>query len=99
MAPFVYAACPTRQQVVATHATLMTFQHLFKVVVFGTLGFAFAPYVPLLAGLLLFGAAGTYAGRAVLNRLPEKVFRIALRTILTLLALRLLYAAAAALMV
>ena len=98
VAPFVNAACPTRLKVVATHATLMTFQHLFKVIIFGVLGFAFGPYIPLLVGLLLFGAVGTYAGRAVLYRLPEKVFRIGLRTILTLLALRLLYAAATTLM-
>ena len=71
----------------------MTFQHLFKVVIFGVLGFAFGPYIPLLVGLLLFGAMGTYTGRAVLNRLPEKVFRTGLQAILTLLALRLLYAA------
>ena len=99
VAPFVNAACPTRQQVVGTHATLMTFQHLFKVIVFGALGFAFGPYIPLLVGLLLFGAVGTYAGRTVLDRLPEKVFRIGLQTVLTLLALRLLYAAAMTLMV
>jgi len=98
VAPFVNAACPTRQQVVATHATLMTFQHLFKVIIFGVLGFGFGPYIPLLIGLLLFGAVGTYAGRAVLNVLPEKVFRIGLQTILTLLALRLLYAAATTLL-
>ena len=93
VAPFVNAASPTKQNFVATHATLMTFQHLFKVIAFGMLGFAFGPYIPLLVGLLLFGAFGTYAGRAVLNRLPEKVFRVGLQTILTLLALRLLYAA------
>ena len=74
----------------------MTFQHLFKVIAFGMLGFAFGPYIPLLVGLLAFGAFGTYAGRAVLNRLPEKVFRVGLQAILTLLALRLLYAAGTA---
>lgn len=99
LAPFVNAACPTRQQVVATHATLMTFQHLFKVIIFGALGFAFGPYIPLLIGLLAFGALGTLVGRNILNRLPEKVFRIGLQTILTLLALRLLYAAASTLWV
>ncbi len=93
-APFVNAACPTRQQMVATHATLMTFQHLFKVIIFGALGFAFGPYVPLLVSLLVFGAIGNYAGRAVLDRLPENVFRTGLKAILTMLALRLLYTAA-----
>jgi len=97
VAPFVNAAAPTRQQVVATHATLMTFQHVFKVIVFGLLGFAFGPYIPLLVGLLLFGVFGTYAGRAVLNRLPEKIFRVGLQTILTLLAIRMLYSAASVL--
>lgn len=93
VAPFVRAATPTRQQFVATHASLMTFQHTFKVLAFGVLGFAFGPYIPLLVGLLAFGACGTYVGRAVLNLLPEKVFRIGLQAVLTLLALRLLYAA------
>jgi uncharacterized membrane protein YfcA len=94
VAPFVNAACGERQQVVATHATLMTFQHLFKVIAFGVLGFAFGPYIPLLVGLLLFGMLGTLTGRQILNRLPEKVFRVGLQTILTLLALKLLYEAA-----
>ncbi len=93
VAPFVSAACPSRQQMVATHAAIMTFQHSFKVVAFGLLGFVFGPYIPLLAGLILFGAVGTYVGRMVLNRLPEELFRKALRGFLTLLALRLLYAA------
>ncbi|MGB0575791.1 MAG: sulfite exporter TauE/SafE family protein [Alphaproteobacteria bacterium] len=94
VAPFVNAACKERQQVVSTHASLMTFQHLFKVILFGVLGFAFGPYIPLLVGLVGFGVCGTIVGKKVLDKLPEKVFRIALQTILTLLAIRLLYAAA-----
>ncbi len=94
IAPFAAAACEERRQVVATHAMLMTIQHGFKILAFGLLGFAFGPYVPLLAGLLAFGFAGTWAGRLVLDRLPERVFRIGLKAILTLLALRLLYGAA-----
>ncbi|MEE2955652.1 MAG: sulfite exporter TauE/SafE family protein [Pseudomonadota bacterium] len=93
VAPFVNAACKRRQQVVATHGSMMTFQHLFKVVVFGFLGFSFGPYIPLLVGLIAAGICGTFFGRTVLNRLPEKVFRISIQTILTLLALRLLFEA------
>ena len=62
------------------------------------LGFAFGPYVPLLVGLIASGFAGTGAGRLVLNRLPERVFRIGLKAILTLLALRLFYGAVGAYM-
>jgi uncharacterized protein len=94
VAPFVSAACERRHQMVATHASMMIFQHSFKVIAFAYLGFAFGSYIPLLAGLLAFGVVGTYGGRMVLNRLPEHLFRIVLRGFLTLLALRLLYAAA-----
>lgn len=93
VAPFVAAACPERQQVVATHATLMTIQHGLKIVAFGTLGFAFAPYLPLLAGLIVFGFGGTWCGKHLLMRLPESFFRRALKITLTLLAGRLLYSA------
>ena len=85
-----------RSQVVSTHALLMTFQHLFKVIAFGLLGFGFGPYIPLLVGLIGFGMIGTWVGRKVLDKLPEKVFRIGLNVILTLLACRLLYAAVSA---
>lgn len=92
--PFIAAACNDRRQVVATHAMLMSVQHGLKIIVFGALGFSFGPYAPLLIGLLGFGFMGTAVGRLVLNRLPEKIFRSGLKFILTLLALRLLYAAA-----
>ena len=95
VAPFAAAANKDRQGVVATHAILMTIQHSLKVVAFGFLGFAFGPYIPLLIGLIACGFAGTWTGRHILNRLPEKAFRIGLKTILTLLALRLLYGALA----
>lgn len=96
VAPFAAAANKDRHGVVATHAMLMTVQHSLKVIAFGLLGFAFGPYIPLLIGLLACGFAGTWTGRRILNRLPEQAFRIGLKTILTLLALRLLYGALAA---
>jgi uncharacterized membrane protein YfcA len=94
VAPFIAAACDKRRQVVASHAMLMSIQHGLKIIVFGYLGFSFAPYASLLIGLLAFGFAGTYVGKLVLNRLPEKSFRAGLKIILTILALRLLYGAA-----
>ncbi|MFM1816050.1 MAG: hypothetical protein RLZ98_2745 [Pseudomonadota bacterium] len=96
IAPFVNAAAETRQQVVSTHAMLMTLQHGFKVVAFGIVGFAFGPYLPLLIGLLVFGFIGTWVGKQVLNRLPEQAFRNGLKAVLTILALKLLYDAARA---
>jgi uncharacterized membrane protein YfcA len=94
VASFVSAACPERHQYVATNATLMTLQHGLKIVAFGVLGFTFGPHIPLLCGLIAFGYAGTWCGKHVLVRVPEKAFRIGLKIILTLLASRLLYDAA-----
>ena len=91
VAPFAAASTDKRQEVVATHAVMMTIQHGFKIVAFGVLGFAFGPYVPLLAGLLLCGFAGTWVGKHTLNKLPERAFRIALKVIITALALKILY--------
>lgn len=91
VAPYAAASSEKRQEVVATHAALMTIQHSFKIVVFGLLGFAFGPYIPLLAGLLLFGFVGTYCGKHMLNFMPEHIFRIALKVLLSILALRLIY--------
>ncbi len=93
LAPFVAASSKNREEVVATHAMLMSIQHSLKIIVFGLLGFAFGPYLPLLAGLLVCGFAGTWVGKKMLARLPEKTFRIGLKIILTLIALRLLVGA------
>lgn len=82
-----------RHQFVSTHSVVMTIQHGLKIVSFAVLGFAFGPYVPLLVGLVLCSFIGSYAGKLALNRLPERLFRIALKTTLTILSLQLLYTA------
>lgn len=86
-----------KEATVATHGACMTIQHGFKVAVFIALGFAFAPWLVLLALMIAAGFLGTLAGRAVLLELPEKTFRCVFRTVLTLLALRVLWSAVTAL--
>jgi uncharacterized membrane protein YfcA len=90
---FVAPACRERHQFVGTHAAVMTIQHGLKIVTFALLGFAFGPYMPLLIGLVLFSFIGSYAGKLALNRLPERIFRIALKATLSILSLQLLYTA------
>ena len=95
--PFVAAfVSPERfgkEPTVATHATCMTVQHGLKVVAFGLFGFAFGPWIPLLVAMVVGGFLGTLVGRAVLLKLPERSFKIAFKTVLTILALRLLWSA------
>ncbi|MEM6488314.1 MAG: sulfite exporter TauE/SafE family protein [Pseudomonadota bacterium] len=78
-----------KQRFVATLAVLMTLQHALKIAVFGLFGFAFAAWLPLIAAMIATGFAGTVAGRAILVRMDEALFRRALDMVLTLLALRL----------
>jgi uncharacterized membrane protein YfcA len=79
-----------RRQLVATHATLMTIQNVFKVATFTALGFAFAAYLPLILAMVASGFAGTALGSRLLVRVPEHVFRVGFKIVLTLVALDLL---------
>lgn len=79
-----------RRAIVATHATIMTAQHLAKIAVFAAMGFALGPWLPLVGAMILSGLAGTWAGSRLLDILPEKAFRQGFKWVLTLIALDLL---------
>jgi len=100
--PFVAAWVRTlglpRTRHVATHAAMMTLQHLLKSLVFGLFGFAFAPWLGLVAAMALAGFVGTLIGRRLLLRLDERLFGRVLSAILILIALRLLWTGGAALL-
>lgn len=78
-----------RREIVGTHAFLMTNQNLFKFVAFSLFGFAFWDYAPLILAMVASGFLGTYSGGLLLDKVPEKVFRVAFRIILTIVALDL----------
>lgn len=78
---------------VATNAACLVSQHALKVMVFGLLGFAFAPYLPLIILMIISGFVGTLIGRCILLKAKAKHFQTLLNIILSLLALRLLYTA------
>ena len=78
-----------RREIVGTHAFLMTCQNLFKFVAFTLFGFAFWDYAPLIFAMVASGFLGTYSGGLLLDKVPEKVFRIAFRLILSVVALDL----------
>lgn len=81
---------PDRRQLVGTHAMLNMFQHVFKVLVFVAMGFAFGRYLPLIAVMVLAGLAGTAVGSRLLTRVPEPVFRLVFRLLLSAVALGLI---------
>ena len=92
VATFVQALGHDRLRHVATHASLMTLQHVLKSVAFGLLGFAFGEWLPLVGMMILAGFLGTAAGKRILVRTDERRFRVALNALLIILALRLIWA-------
>ena len=80
--------------VVATHAASMVIQHSGKALTFGALGFDYGPWLALIVAMLVAGQLGTMLGARLLDRMPERAFAIGFKTVLTLLALRLLVDAA-----
>jgi len=91
---FTAAISPDRRNHIATIGVLMTIVHIAKVVAFGVLGVKFGSYAPLMAAMIATSFIGTWIGKKALDLIPERVFRIALQTILTALALRLILVAA-----
>jgi uncharacterized protein len=81
---------PDRRELVATHAMLNTFVHVSKVAVFVALGFAFGQYLPLITLMVVAGFAGTAVGSRLLMHVPEKVFRLGFRLLLSAVALELI---------
>jgi len=76
---------------IATSAACMVIQHLFKVLAFGLLGFAFVQYAPLIGLMIVTGFLGTLLGQRTVLNINERQFQYLLNIVLTLLALRLLY--------
>ena len=80
-----------RQGIVGTFSACQMVGHAAKIAVFAAVGFAFAPYVPLV--VLLSGGviAGTWVGSRLLDRIGERTFEGLYRTALTIVALRLVW--------
>ncbi|WP_339950077.1 TSUP family transporter [uncultured Albimonas sp.] len=100
--PFVAAYVKTlalgRMEHVATHAAMMTAQHLLKVIAFGFLGFAFGPWLAPIALMAAAGFLGTLVGKRALMRSNDALFKRALTALLCLLAARLIWSGAAGLL-
>ena len=79
-----------RKQIIATHAVCMTIQHGLKVLAFGALGFSFREWFVLLAAMVASGFLGTWLGTKLLESLPENLFQIIIKALLTIIALDLL---------
>ncbi len=96
LAPFILALELGTQSTVGTLAACQIFQHLSKIALFGASGFDFARFALPLVGLCAGGVAGSALGTRLLDRVPDRVFRSAVRWLLTALALELAFEGVAA---
>ncbi|GAA0786119.1 sulfite exporter TauE/SafE family protein [Roseibium denhamense] len=80
----------TRHQFVANQAVTALIMHVFKIVVFGLLGFAFAPWAELIVLMIASGFLGTLVGSSLLGKMNEAAFKTGFKWVMTVLALNLL---------
>ena len=95
VAAFVKQVQRDRFATVATFAAAMTLQHAPKALVFGFAGFAFLDWLGFVAAMIAAGLLGTWIGVHLLRKISDRRFALTLNLLLTLLALRLLWQAAA----
>ena len=90
LAPFFLNLGLPRQSIIGTKAASQFLGHLTKILVFGGAGFAFAEYALPLVILCAMVVAGTWIGSQLLEHVSELWFRRLFKTVLTLVALRLI---------
>lgn len=83
-----------RMQIVSTHAAAMVIQHGVKTAAFAAIGFAFRDWLPLIAAIVVAGAAGAWVGTKFLKAMPDARFQTGFRAILTAIAIYLMAAGA-----
>jgi len=83
----------TRHGFVANQAVTALIMHIFKIIVFGALGFAFAPWVGLIVLMIASGFLGTLAGSLLLGKMNDKTFKTGFKWVMTALAVNLLWQA------
>jgi uncharacterized protein len=91
LGPFVLALELSGQGTIATLAACQIFQHATKVLLFGLRGFDLRGYVLPCALLCAAAIAGSAIGTRLLDRLPERAFKLSVRIALSLLALHQLW--------
>ena len=89
IAPFFLNLGLDRYALIGTKAACQMLGHLAKLAVFGVTGFAFFEHAGLLVLLSTLVIAGTWAGSRILHLVSEQLFVTLYRSVLTLVALRL----------
>ena len=96
VAAFIKQIHRDRFSTIATFSTAMALQHAPKALVFGLTGFMLSDWLALIVAMIGCGFIGTWLGLRLLKAFSDQRFGTVLNLLLTALALRLLWQAAAA---
>jgi uncharacterized protein len=83
----------SKDAMIATIAAAMLFMALFKSVGYMLAGFDYSPYLLLIGLSWLMGMSGTIVGKMCVDVLPDTYFRMIIRIVVSLFALRLFWRA------
>jgi uncharacterized membrane protein YfcA len=81
-----------RRQIVGTMAGCLTGMSIFKITGYVWYGFDYSPYLAIIVAAVAVSFIGTAIGKKLGDHLPEDKFRLAFRILVTVTAIRLLYA-------
>ncbi|TCK16466.1 sulfite exporter TauE/SafE family protein [Marinobacterium mangrovicola] len=90
---FIHRNSFDRFRTVGTFATCLSVQHMLKAAVFSFIGFSFIDWLGLSLLMVASGALGTWIGLNLLKKIPPERFSLIFKTLVTLLALRLIWLA------
>lgn len=94
LAPFYLNLGLTRFQLIGTKAASQMLGHLAKLIVYGVAGFVYVDWLSVLAILAACVVVGTWLGSQLLERVNEVWFVRTYKTVLSLIAIRLMLSAA-----
>jgi len=80
----------TKEQIVGNHGAAMAVQHGVKVVAYMVAGVQLYQYLPHVVVLFIGAWLGTFLGTHILNNFSDERFKLMLKWVLTILALRLI---------
>ncbi|WP_163831184.1 sulfite exporter TauE/SafE family protein [Spartinivicinus ruber] len=81
----------TKDSIVATNAVLMSISHVFKLVVYGVLGYSILNYWFLIIALAIASIVGSYIGTKVRHKISNKNFSFIIKWVLSLVAINLIF--------
>ena len=88
--PFLIRERVNKDQIVVTSAVISLISHGLKILIFGLVGFIFAPFLTLIAGMLLSVTFGSWAGTRIREHVSEDFFLKLFKVIVTILAARMI---------